>query len=162
MSCPAEVIVQETSCNVVQVVTAGPQGPTGPIGNSITGPTGPTGPPGSGGAGSGFLFQYQVNATLSAGSTDNFSPSGYIGGTTNCLVLTPNPAGSTLVGISATGVPSGFPLLIWNSSSTTTINFTNQASTTPTNQFACPGAGTVSLGPQAKVILVYIGGQWTL
>jgi hypothetical protein len=162
VSCPANVVVQEISCNVVQVVTAGPQGPTGPIGNSITGPTGPTGPPGTGGGGSGFLFQYQVNATLSAGSTDNFAPSGYTGGVTNSLVLTPNSSGSTLVGISATGVPNGYPLLIWNSSSTVPILFINQGSTTPTNQFVCPNAGTVALAPQAKVIAVYIGGQWTL
>ena len=161
MSCPANVVVQETSCNVVQVVTAGPQGPTGPIGNSITGPAGPTGAPGTPG-GAGFLFQYQVNATLSAGSIDNFAPSGYVGGLTNCLVLTPNSGGSTLVGLSATGVHSGFSVLIWNSSSTVSINFANQASTTPTNQFVCPNLGTVALPPGAKVIAVYIGGQWTL
>jgi hypothetical protein len=51
---PSEVIVQETSTNVVQVVTAGPQGPTGPMGNpGPTGPNfgiiGPTGPTGTGG-----------------------------------------------------------------------------------------------------------------
>ena len=41
MSCPAEVIVSETQCNVIEVCTPGPVGPQGPMGNP--GPTGPAG-----------------------------------------------------------------------------------------------------------------------
>ena len=60
------------------------------------------------------------------------------------------------------GVPNGFAVLIWNSSSTEFVFFANQSSSTSTNQFVCPSATTVALAPYAKVIAVYIAGQWTL
>jgi hypothetical protein len=144
----------------------GPSGPgvTGPTGPGITGPTGPaggaTGPTGPQGPGS--AFNSQVTATLASGVTDNYSPAGYTGGTTNCLILTPTDGTSTLAGLSASGVTSGYQLIIWNASSTIAFTFENQASGTPANQFACPGAGSVSLGPFTKVLAVYLNSQWTL
>jgi len=52
MSCPPNVLVEQSTCNTVTICTPGPQGPTGPQGNPGTqgptgppnGPTGPTGP----------------------------------------------------------------------------------------------------------------------
>ena len=75
MSCPPNVLVEQTACNTVMICTPGPQGPTGPQGNSgaagptgpatgiqgptgptgaqSPGPTGPTGPTGAGPTGAG-------------------------------------------------------------------------------------------------------------
>ena len=136
---------------------SGPTGPTGPAGNN--GATGPTGPAGGGGS---SLYNSQVTATVASGNTDNYAPASYTGGTTNCLILTPTDSTSTLLGLSASGVPNGFPLIIYNASSTVALAFQNQNSSTPANQFACPLGGSFALDPQSKILLVYIGSQWTM
>jgi hypothetical protein len=107
-------------------------------------------------------FNRPVTATVPSGVTDNYAPVGYAPGTTNMLILTPTDGTSTLSGLVSAGAVNGFSLLIWNASATLPLKFNNQASGTPANTFACPGAGVVSLPPFAKVLLVYIGGQWTL
>ncbi len=144
----------------------GPAGPTGPTGVGAIGPTGPTGtnagPTGPTGPVSSFLFNQQVIATVPSGETDNFSPSGYVAGTTNCLILTPVDGTSTLDGLDATGVPNGYAMIAWNASSTISITFNDEASSIPANQFVCPGAVPATLAPFAKVLLTYLGGQWTL
>jgi len=111
---------------------------------------------------SSFAFNSQVIATLASGVSDNYAPAGYVPGTTNCLILTPTDATSALAGLVATGIPNGYPLVIWNASATIAIIFENQASSTPANQFACPGDGSTSLDPFGRADLVYLGGQWTL
>ncbi len=149
MSTPAtQVFVSSNPINVVQVATPGPQGIQGPQGNA--------GPQGS------IFFGNRISAMVPSGVTDNFSPGAYIPGTTNCLILTPTDSTSALSGLVATGLISGFTLIIWNASPTVSMSFLNQASSVPANQFACPGAGTVSLAPFSKTILVYLVNQWTL
>ena len=103
-----------------------------------------------------------MTATVPSGVTDNYAPAGYVPGTTNVLILTPTDATSILSGLVASGVVNGFSLFIWNASATLSLRFNNKASGTPANTFACPGAGVVTLLPFDKVLLLYIGGQWTL
>jgi hypothetical protein len=167
--CQPQVTISNTQCDVIEVCSPGPQGPTGPIGQpgptgpSGTGPTGPTGPAGpGGGGGGGLLFNQQVTATVPSGATDSYSPVGYVGGTTNCLILTPTDYTSALAGLDSTNVPNGYPLAILNASPTFRLQFINQSSGIPANNFLCPNSGNAVLSPQSTVILIYIGGQWTI
>lgn len=101
MSCPTDVMVQQTACDVVSVCTPGPQGPTGPQGNQgpagptggtmgLTGPTGPTGPLGPTGTG----------ATGSTGPTGAGGPTGPGVGATG-------PTGPAGVGVTGPTGPTG-------------------------------------------------------
>jgi len=112
---------------------------------------------------SSFAFSSQVIATLASGVSDNYAPAGYVPGTTNCLILTPTDATSALAGLVATGIANGYPLLIRNASDTVAMTFFYEAgSSAPANQFSCPNNGSVSLDPSSNVMVVYLGGQWTL
>jgi hypothetical protein len=101
MSCPEEVVVTETACNVVQVATPGPVGPQGPQGNP--GPTGPA----------GGVTQLVAGANVTLSPTDGLgvvtvSASGGGGGGVSQLVagtnITLSPTnGLGTVTISATG-----------------------------------------------------------
>lgn len=108
----------------------------------------------------GTIVRYAnaISATLSAGSTDYGSspPVGYVAGTTNQLLLTPNVAGSTLVGLLSTAV--GFSIMIYNASSTAYITFSHRNAGSSVNQFTCPGAVSAILGPYAAVTIVYVSG----
>jgi hypothetical protein len=161
-TCETQVFIPTNQCDVIEVCTPGPQGPTGPMGNpGPTGPgsgaTGPTGPPGPSSA---PVFNVSLAVNVPSGNSDSFSPFGYVGGTTNAMLLTPTDGTSTLLGISAVGVTSGFTLFIWNASATVNLTFANQASSTPTNTFACSGNTNFVLPPFGSVSLVYLGGQW--
>lgn len=98
-----------------------------------------------------------ISASPSA-SQDNYSPSGYSAGVTNRLVLTPTSGGSTINGLLA--ATDGWSILIVNSSSTDSITFTHQNSSTPANQFSCPGGTSASLPPLTNVIIIYCINQW--
>lgn len=142
----------------------GPTGPsvTGPTGPSGTGPNGPTGPTGAGPTGptgpGGVATLSSVSASVAA-SVNNYSPVGYVAGTTNRLLLTPNTGGSTITGLLA--APDGWQILIWNPSSTDSLIFAHlSGSSTSTNQFACPGASPAYLGPYSAVTIAYISNVW--
>ena len=105
-------------------------------------------------------FVNSVSATVAA-SVNNYSPTSYAGGTTNRLILTPNAGGSTITGLSASGVPDGWQITIYNPSTTDSINFSNlSASSSAGNKFACPGGVTAVLSPQNAVTLKYCVNQW--
>lgn len=126
--------------------SGGPQGPTGPTGPS-TGATGPTGP-----AGPALASVSAAPAT----SQNNYSPTGYVAGTTNRLLLTPSAA-VTITGLVASGVPDNWTVLIFNASTTQTVTFANlSGSSTTANQFACPQGVAASLGPQTGVNIHYV------
>ncbi len=146
---------------------AGPTGPTGPTGIGAIGPTGPTGttagPTGPPGPPGSLLFNQQVIATVPAGTSNDYAPSGYVSGTTNCLILTPTDGTSALSGLVATGVPNGYALVVFNASDTVALTFLNEAGgSAAANQFACPNGVSASLDPSDKTILVYLSGQWTV
>jgi hypothetical protein len=143
---------------------AGPAGPTGPMGVGARGPTGPTGtnagPTGPTGPIAPFIFNSQVTATVPSGTSDNYAPSGYVPGSTNCLILTPTDGTSALSGLDATGVPNGYTLVLWNSSSTIALTLNSEASATVANQFVCPAGQNSYIATLDKVILIYLSGEW--
>jgi hypothetical protein len=129
----------------------GTLGPTGPTGASITGPTGANGPTGP------SLSSLASVAAAMATSVNNYSPASYVGGTTNRLLITPTAGGSTITGLSATSVPDGWQVVLYNVSATITITFSNASgSSSAANQFLCPGAVSASLGPQTAAIVQYV------
>ncbi len=161
MSTPQnQVFLGTTQTNVITVNSPGPQGPTGPLGNpGPTGPAnGPTGPTGPGNVPGPPEFTNQITASVPSGTTDSFSPFGYVGGTTNLGVFTPTDDTSTLAGLSAFNVPNGFSFLIVNPSGFT-LTFLHQSSASAANQFNCPDGDTSVLPGWGAVILVYITGH---
>lgn len=104
-----------------------------------------------------------ISATLASGSTDLGAspPAGYAAGTTNRLILTPNAAGSTLLGLLAAG--DGFQLLIYNASTTAQITFAHQSAGNSANQFTCPLGVSYVVQPFADQLIKYIAGVgWVL
>jgi hypothetical protein len=89
-------------------------------------------------------------------------PFGYVAGTTNVLILTPNSLGSTLVGILNPGI-NGWPLIIYNASSTAQITLANQQAASAYSQFTCPLGVSYVIQPQAKLFILYLNGiGWTI
>ena len=118
--------------------TAGPtgptgpaSGPTGPTGPSVTGPTGPsgTGPNGPRDLLARGLRPYRTRRGRHivererecGGEREQLLAVGYVAGTTNRLLLTPNTGGWTITGLLA--APDGWQILIWNPSSTDSLIF---------------------------------------
>ena len=114
----------------------------------------------SSGGGGGGVYNVSVNATLVSGNNDNLSPTGYVGGVTNRLILTPNAGGSNLLGITAP--TDGWSIWIFNASASVPILLRNAASSNPNNQFQVPNNGSFSLAPRAGKFLVYVVNQWTM
>lgn len=147
-TCASQVLVQGPQCNVIEIITAGPQGATGPAG--VAGPTGPV-----------FSFGSSVSDTPS-GTVNDYAPPGYVAGTTNKLVLLPG-APLTLDGIAAP-TSDGFLLYLFNLSPSNSITFANQnGGSLPANQFLCPSASPWVLTPYTGTILIYelSVGIWT-
>jgi hypothetical protein len=97
-----------------------------------------------------------VSATLPS-SANNYAPSGYIGGSTNRLLLTPFGGGSTLTGLSSSMVTDNWEVFIYNQSATDVIDFLHlSASSTAANRFSCPQGQTAQLASLTGVLLRYI------
>lgn len=159
-TCETQVLTSATDCNVIEVVTAGPQGPTGPIGNpGPTGPFGgPTGPAGPTGPSTVPAFDNEISANLPSGNQDNFSPFGYVPGFTNAMALTPTDGTSTLLGIAAAGVQNGFTLLLRNPSMTIPWKIVSGSSSTAANTFINPNNATIVVPPLYQIEFVYFTG----
>lgn len=148
----------------------GPTGPTGPTGTGPTGstgptgagPTGPTGPTGSGGpTGPGGITSLSSITVSVPTSVNNWSPAGYVAGTTNRIIATPASGGSTITGLVA--ATDGFQIRIWNSSTTDYLAFPSLSGlSTSANRFATQNAGTTFIQPTSGAIIEYIGssGYW--
>lgn len=93
-----------------------------------------------------------------ASSVDNYSPSGYVAGVTNRLILQAASGGTTFNGLVA--ATNGWAVMLVNTSSTDSITFPFQTSGTPTNQFSTPGGVSAVLAPLTNVIVVYTVNQW--
>lgn len=109
---------------------------------------------GSGVGGGAPTFANSVSAAISS-SQNNYSPAGYVAGTTNRLLLTPSAA-VNLSGLVASPT-DGYAVVIYNVSATNSITFLNQSGlSSAANQFLCPGVGSAVLGPQAAALLIYV------
>lgn len=137
-TCASQVLVQGPQCNVIEVITAGPQGLPGPS----------------------IGFSLSVSDTPS-GMINDYAPTGYVPGVTNKLCLTPSAA-LTLTGIVAP-TTDGFPLYLLNLSATFSISFSHETGSVVTNQFMCPSGVSLVLTPLTGAILVYdfTSGFWT-
>jgi hypothetical protein len=113
---------------------------------------------GGGGGGSAPAFTSSVTATLAA-SQNNYSPSGYVGGTTNAMYLAAASGGSTITGLAA--ATAGWVVFVFNTSTTDIITFANlSGSSSSANQFNCPQQTSALLAPTTGLYLVYRGSQW--
>lgn len=102
-----------------------------------------------------------VSASPATGPLDNYAPTGYVGGTTNRLILTAASGGSTIDGILATGVTDGFQLLIQNASTTDVLIFPNLAAgSSAANQFSNQGSASVQIPANGAARVNYIVNKW--
>lgn len=94
-----------------------------------------------------------------ASSVNNYSPTGYVAGTTTRLLLAAASGGSTITGLVA--APDGFRILIVNTSATDPLIFPdNSGSSTSTNQFSNANAATVQIPPGGAAYATYVVNQW--
>lgn len=94
-----------------------------------------------------------------ASSVNNYSPTGYVAGTTTRLLLTAASGGSTITGLVA--APDNFKILIVNTSATDPLIFPdNSGSSTATNQFSNANAATVQIPPGGAAYATYVVNQW--
>jgi hypothetical protein len=116
----------------------------------------------TGGGGSAPVYGNAVSvASLAAGSYNNYSPPGYLAGTTNYLSITPT-GNVTLTGLVAPAY--AWSIYVYNAAALTyTITLSNlSASSAAGNQFACPQAQPLALPPQTgAVLLCPAGGPWS-
>jgi hypothetical protein len=109
-------------------------------------------------SGSAPVFTVSVTASPTT-SVNNYSPSGYAGGTTNRLLLAAASGGSTITGLAA--ATDGWTVLIRNTSTTDILIFPHlSGSSTSTNQFSNMNAGTMNIAPLGAALLVYIVNVW--
>jgi hypothetical protein len=114
---------------------------------------------GGGGGGSTPTFASSVTDATPGSADNNYSPAGYVGGTTNSLLVTAAVGGTTLTGLSATGVVNGWTILLKNMSATDAITLTNQdAGSTAANRFDNTNSVSWSIAPRAAQLLTYITG----
>jgi hypothetical protein len=109
---------------------------------------------GSGSGGTTPVFSKSIASTL-ATSQDNYSPAGYIAGTTNRLILTPNASGSTLNGLVAAS--DGWSVALWNDDLvvSASIEIPNENSSTAANQFLTANNGTTTIESGSGCIISY-------
>ena len=104
-------------------------------------------------------FASSITATLAA-SQNNYSPTGYVGGTTNRMLLAAASGGSTITGLVAG--TDGWAVYVRNTSTTDNITFAHlSGSSTATNQFSCPQGVSAILAPLTGLILTYVTNVWT-
>ena len=133
-----------------------------------TGPQGTTGDPayvafGKVNANWGLLqpvFGFSVSDSP-ASSVNNYAPTGYIGGTTTRLLVTAASGGTTITGLSSSGVPDGFSELLCDQSTTDVLILPNQSSSSSSgNQWLNAGAGSVTIAAGACVPVTLVVSNW--
>lgn len=114
---------------------------------------------GGGGGGTAPVFTNSVTATLAASQND-YSPTGYVAGTTNRMLLAAASGGSTITGLGA--ATDGWTVYVRNTSATDNITFAHlSGSSTAANQFSCPQGVSAILAPLTGLLLTYVSNVWT-
>jgi hypothetical protein len=104
-----------------------------------------------------------VSDAAPGSSVNNYSPAGYTAGTTNLLLITAASGGTTITGLSGSGVPQGFTILICDQSTTDLLEFPSlSGSSTAANQFRTANAQLVYIPPSGCANATYIATQWRL
>lgn len=110
-------------------------------------------------SGGAAAYAASVSASLAA-SQNNYAPTGF-NATKNRLLLAAAGGGSSITGLSATGVADGASLLIRNTSATDSITFPHlSGSSSAANQFSCPNGADAVLQPLAATLVMYIVNKW--
>jgi hypothetical protein len=119
---------------------------------------------GGGGSSTTPVFSSSVTDNAPGASQNNYAPTGYVGGTTNRLLVQAAAGGTTLTGLSASGVPDGWTILLKNTSSANAITLDNQnAGSSAANRFALESAANYNINPGAARLLSYIAGSgWSV
>lgn len=100
-----------------------------------------------------------VSATPSAGTINDYAPVGYVGGTTNRLILTPGVGGTTINGIVA--ATDGWTVLVQNASTTELLTFAHLAvGSSSANRFSNANGESVTLPPLGAARMTYVTNQW--
>jgi len=106
------------------------------------------------------LFASSISDTP-ASSVNDYSPGAYAGGVTTRLLITAASGGTTITGLSATGVPDGFSELLCDQSSTDDLILPNQSSNSQSvNRWLNAGSGEVVIAPIACVPISYVVSSW--
>jgi hypothetical protein len=106
------------------------------------------------------LFASSISDTP-ASSVNDYSPGAYAGGVTTRLLITAASGGTTITGLSATGVPDGFSELLCDQSSTDNLILPNQSSNSQSvNRWLNAGSGEVVIAPNACVPISYVVSSW--
>jgi len=114
---------------------------------------------GGGGGGSAPVFKSSVTDAAPGASDNNYSPTGYVGGTTNRLLVTAASGGTTLTGLVA--ATDGWNVYIRNMSTTDNITLAHlSASSTAANRFSCPQGVNAIIAPLTGTLLVYVTNVW--
>lgn len=112
-------------------------------------------------SGGGSLLNKSVSDVAPGALVNDYAPSGYIGGTTNRLLLTAAVGGTVVNGLSAAGVPDGLTILISNISSTDPLSFPHLAiGSLAANQFSNQNAETVQIPPLGAARVTYVSSKW--
>jgi len=107
---------------------------------------------GGGGGGSAPAFTSSVTDAAPGASDNNYSPTGYVGGTTNRLLVTAASGGTTLTGLVA--ATDGWNVYIRNMSTTDNITLAHlSASSTAANRFSCPQGVNAIIAPLTGTFL---------
>lgn len=109
------------------------------------------------GTGGGSSSLVSVSATL-ASSQNDYAPTGYVGGTTNRLLLTSTV--STITGLGA--ATDGFALDIVNVGGGVITFKHNSSSSTAANRFFTPNSSDATLPNNGVVTLKYVTNAWYL
>jgi hypothetical protein len=109
-------------------------------------------------------FAVSVTKTLAAGPFDDLGAAtltGYVGGVTNRLLITPASGGTTIDGLDSTGVGDGFTILWGNQSATDVLIFPHLAAgSLAANRFSNANAGQVQIDPLGTALCTYVVNQW--
>ena len=133
-----------------------------------TGPQGTTGDPayvafGKLNADLGLLqpvFGFSVSDSPSA-SVNDYAPTGYVGGTTTRLLVTAASGGTTITGLSSTGVPDGFTELLCDQSTTDVLELPSLSSSSAVgNRWLTANAGVVVIAAGACVPVTLVVSSW--
>ena len=112
---------------------------------------------------SGLISRERTLSTMAtvASSVNNYSPAGYVAGTTNRLLLTAASGGSTITGLVA--AVDGWQVRIYNLSTTDYLLFPNLSGLSiSTNQFSCSMNANQFIQANSGALIEYIGatGNW--
>jgi hypothetical protein len=104
-----------------------------------------------------------ISATLASGATDDWAPTGLVGGETNRIIVTPDSGnGSILDGILATSFGDGFKLQLVNLTAYQFLLKHNAVGSASANRLLLPNATDQWVLPYSRVTIERISSNWMI